>query len=202
MRSATGPQETAHTFGSLSRPVSRPSSTRNSGNAQGSACWTAGDPQKRSSYWAQHQKPGLVGPVFKGFQARVMIKIMTSQTMWPASEPSKLGAISGSTRVIGWFASLMVIFDLSIAGRHQASRGEYLVLREQVLLSHSAVANAAAFPVRSPLAEDEVMAAVILQGRATVHGSRVDCVLRTSPTLFRRSAISGIHARAADHRER
>jgi crotonobetaine/carnitine-CoA ligase len=33
---------------------------------------------------------------------------------------------------------------------------------EQVLLSHPAVANAAAFPVRSPLAEDEVMAAIIL----------------------------------------
>ena len=33
---------------------------------------------------------------------------------------------------------------------------------EQVLLSHGAVANAAAFPVRSSLAEDEVMAAVIL----------------------------------------
>jgi crotonobetaine/carnitine-CoA ligase len=33
---------------------------------------------------------------------------------------------------------------------------------EQVLLSQPAVANAAAFPVRSPLAEDEVMAAVVL----------------------------------------
>jgi crotonobetaine/carnitine-CoA ligase len=33
---------------------------------------------------------------------------------------------------------------------------------EQVLLSHPAVANAAAFPVQSPLAEDEVMAAIIL----------------------------------------
>ena len=33
---------------------------------------------------------------------------------------------------------------------------------EQVLLSHPAVANAAAFPVRSELAEDEVMAAVVL----------------------------------------
>ena len=33
---------------------------------------------------------------------------------------------------------------------------------EQVLLSHPAVANAAAYPVRSSLAEDEVMAAVIL----------------------------------------
>jgi crotonobetaine/carnitine-CoA ligase len=33
---------------------------------------------------------------------------------------------------------------------------------EQVLLSHPAIANVAAFPVRSSLAEDEVMAAVIL----------------------------------------
>jgi hypothetical protein len=149
----------------------------------------------------EHKKPGLMGPVFKGFQARVMIKIMTSQTMWPASEPSKLGATSGSTRVIGWFASLMVIFDLSIAGRHQASRGEYLVLREQVLLSHSAVANAAAFPVRSPLAEDEVMAAAILQaGQQYTEAELIafcDLAYPISP-----SAISGIHARAADHRER
>ena len=33
---------------------------------------------------------------------------------------------------------------------------------EQVLLSHPAVANAAVFPVRSSLAEDEVMAALVL----------------------------------------
>ena len=33
---------------------------------------------------------------------------------------------------------------------------------EQVLLSHPAIANAAVFPVRSPLAEDEVMAALVL----------------------------------------
>ena len=33
---------------------------------------------------------------------------------------------------------------------------------EQVLLSHAAVTNAAVFPVPSPLAEDEVMAAVVL----------------------------------------
>jgi crotonobetaine/carnitine-CoA ligase len=38
---------------------------------------------------------------------------------------------------------------------------------EQVLLGHPAIANAAAFPVRSSLAEDEVMAAVVLHpGRA------------------------------------
>src|SRR5262249_47894435 len=34
---------------------------------------------------------------------------------------------------------------------------------EQVLLGHPDVANAAVFPVRSSLAEDEVMAAVVLQ---------------------------------------
>jgi carnitine-CoA ligase len=33
---------------------------------------------------------------------------------------------------------------------------------EQVLLSHPAIANAAVFPVRSSLAEDEVMAALLL----------------------------------------
>ena len=40
---------------------------------------------------------------------------------------------------------------------------------EQVLLSHAAVANAAAFPVRSALAEDEVMAAVILHPGRTLN---------------------------------
>ena len=40
---------------------------------------------------------------------------------------------------------------------------------EQVLLSHAEVANAAAFPVRSALAEDEVMAAVILHPGRTLN---------------------------------
>jgi carnitine-CoA ligase len=35
---------------------------------------------------------------------------------------------------------------------------------EQVLVSHPQVENAAVFPVRSELAEDEVMAAVVLKG--------------------------------------
>jgi crotonobetaine/carnitine-CoA ligase len=39
---------------------------------------------------------------------------------------------------------------------------------EQVLLSHPAVANAAAFPVRSALAEDEVMVAVVLHATQTL----------------------------------
>ena len=45
---------------------------------------------------------------------------------------------------------------------------------EQVLLSHDAVANAAAFPVQSALAEDEVMAAVILHpGRTLDHSELI-----------------------------
>ncbi len=39
---------------------------------------------------------------------------------------------------------------------------------EQVLLAHPAVAQAAAFPVRSELAEDEVMAAIVLRAGETV----------------------------------
>jgi crotonobetaine/carnitine-CoA ligase len=39
---------------------------------------------------------------------------------------------------------------------------------EQVLLTHPAVANAAVFPVRSELAEDEVMAAIILRAGAAL----------------------------------
>ena len=39
---------------------------------------------------------------------------------------------------------------------------------EQVLISHPAVANAAVFPVRSELAEDEVMAAIVLRTGAQI----------------------------------
>ena len=39
---------------------------------------------------------------------------------------------------------------------------------EQVIVSHPAVANAAVFPVRSELAEDEVMAAIVLQPGAAL----------------------------------
>jgi acyl-coenzyme A synthetase/AMP-(fatty) acid ligase len=66
--------------------------------------------------------------------------------------------------------------------------------------SHPAVANAAAFPVRSPLAEDEVMAAVILQPGQQL--TEAELIAFCSPTLFRSPTISRIRARAADHRER
>ena len=43
---------------------------------------------------------------------------------------------------------------------------------EQVLISHPAVANAAVFPVRSELAEDEVMAAIVLRAGAQLEPRR------------------------------
>ena len=46
---------------------------------------------------------------------------------------------------------------------------------EQVLVSHPLVENAAVFPVRSELAEDEVMAAVVLRGGAALtHAALLD----------------------------
>ena len=73
---------------------------------------------------------------------------------------------------------------------------------EQVLLSHAAVANAAAVPVRSSLAEDEVMAAVILHPGRQLTEAELIAFLRTPPALFRGPAVSRIHERAAEHRER
>jgi crotonobetaine/carnitine-CoA ligase len=52
---------------------------------------------------------------------------------------------------------------------------------EQVLLSHPAVAIAAAFPVRSSLAEDEVMAAAVLHPGQTL--SHVDLIAFCEPRL-------------------
>ena len=69
---------------------------------------------------------------------------------------------------------------------------------EQVLLSHPAVANAAAFPVRSPLAEDEVMAAIVLQARQQALAGRTDRILRAAPALFRRAALSRVHDGTAE----
>jgi crotonobetaine/carnitine-CoA ligase len=52
---------------------------------------------------------------------------------------------------------------------------------EQVLLSHPAVAIAAAFPVRSSLAEDEVMAAVVLHPDQAL--SHADLIAFCEPRL-------------------
>jgi crotonobetaine/carnitine-CoA ligase len=134
----------------------------------------------------EHQKPGLMGPVFEGFQARVVddqgndvADDAPGELVVRADDPfvfatgyfrapektaeawRKLWFHTGD-RVVrqsdGYFRFIDRLKDTIRRRGENISSFEV----EQVLLSHSGVANAAAFPVRSRLAEDEVMAAVIL----------------------------------------
>lgn len=134
----------------------------------------------------EHQQPGLMGPVFDSFGARVVddqdrdvadgaageLLVRTDEPLAFANEyfraPDKTaeawrdGWFHTGDRVVrqpdGYFRFVDRIKDAIRRRGENISSFEV----EQVLLSHDAVANAAAFPVRSPLAEDEVMAAVIL----------------------------------------
>jgi crotonobetaine/carnitine-CoA ligase len=132
------------------------------------------------------QRPGTMGPVFKGFQARVVdgddndVPDGTAgELLVRADEPyafatGYFGAPEKTVeawqnlwfhtgdRVIrepdGYFRFVDRIKDAIRRRGENISSFEV----EQVLLSHPAVAIAAAFPVRSSLAEDEVMAALVL----------------------------------------
>jgi carnitine-CoA ligase len=133
----------------------------------------------------ERQKPGLMGPVFEGFQARVVDDQDNEVADDTAGELIVRAddAFAFATGYFGtpektveawrnlWFHTgdrvvrqpdgyFRFVDRLKDAIRR---RGENISSFEveQVLLSHAAVANAAAFPVRSPLAEDEVMAAVV-----------------------------------------
>ncbi len=134
-----------------------------------------------------HQKPGLMGPVFEGFQARVVddqgndvaddapgeLVVRADDPLTFATGYFRAPEKTAETwrnlwfhtgdRVVrqsdGYFRFIDRLKDTIRRRGENISSFEV----EQVLLSHSAIANAAAFPVRSPLAEDEVMAAVILQ---------------------------------------
>lgn len=135
---------------------------------------------------ADKQRPGMMGPVFEGFQARVVDE---DDNEVPDGTPGELlvradapfafatgyfGATEKTVeawqnlwfhtgdRVVrhsdGYFRFIDRIKDTIRRRGENISSFEV----EQVLLSHPAVAIAAAFPVRSALAEDEVMAAVVL----------------------------------------
>ena len=134
----------------------------------------------------ERQKPGLMGPVFEGFQARVaddqdsdVPDDTAGELVVRADDPLAFATgyfrapeqtteawrnlwFHTGDRVVrqsdGYFRFVDRLKDAIRRRGENISSFEV----EQVLLSHSAVANAAAFPVRSPLAEDEVMAAVIL----------------------------------------
>jgi crotonobetaine/carnitine-CoA ligase len=131
------------------------------------------------------QKPGLMGPACEGFQARV---VDGDDNDVPDGAPGELivradepfafatGYFGDPQRTVEawrnlWFHTgdrvireadgyFRFVDRLKDAIRR---RGENISSFEveQVLLSHPAVANAAVFPVRSSLAEDEVMAAVV-----------------------------------------
>lgn len=132
------------------------------------------------------QRLGLLGPVVAGFTARVAD---AHDAAVPAGTPGELllrhdHPFAFATGYIGqpdetvaawrnlWFhTGDRVVREADgwfrFAGRIKDSirrRGENISAHEveQVLLAHPAIAAAAVFPVRSELAEDEVMAAVVL----------------------------------------
>jgi crotonobetaine/carnitine-CoA ligase len=127
-----------------------------------------------------------MGPVFQGFDARVVddeshdvpdgtageLVVRSDEPLAFAGQYFAMPDKSSEAWRDGWFHTgdrvvrqpdgyFRFVDRLKDAIRR---RGENISSFEveQVLLSHPAVANAAAFPVRSPLAEDEVMAALIL----------------------------------------
>src|SRR2546425_4268289 len=134
----------------------------------------------------EHQKPGLMGPVFEGFQARVVddqdndvADDTAGELVVRADDPFAFatGYFGTPEKTVEAWRNLWFHTGDRVVRRSDGyfrfvdrlkdvirRRGENISSFEveQVLLSHPAVANAAAFPVRSPLAEDEVMAAVVL----------------------------------------
>ena len=131
------------------------------------------------------QRPGMMGPVFEGFEARVFDD---ADNTLPDGVPGELVLRAGEPfafatgyfgmaektveawrnlwfhtgdRVVreadGYFRFLDRMKDA--IRRRGENISSYEV--EQVLLSHAAVAEAAVFPVQSELAEDEVMAAIV-----------------------------------------
>jgi crotonobetaine/carnitine-CoA ligase len=138
------------------------------------------------------QRPGTMGPVFTGFQAHVVDEQdneiadgSPGELVVRADDPFAFatGYFGAHDKTVEawrnlWFHTgdrvireadgyFRFIDRLKDAIRR---RGENISSFEveQVLLSHPCVANAAAFPVRSQLAEDEVMAAIILRPGQTL----------------------------------
>jgi crotonobetaine/carnitine-CoA ligase len=73
---------------------------------------------------------------------------------------------------------------------------------EQVLLSHAAVASCAVYPVRSELAEDEVMAALVACEGAHIDPVELARFCERALALLRGAALHRRAARPAAHRER
>ncbi|MGA3400345.1 MAG: ATP-dependent acyl-CoA ligase [Acetobacteraceae bacterium] len=133
------------------------------------------------------QRPGMMGPVFEGFEARVVDDAdntlrdgIPGELVLRADQPFAFatGYFGMAEKTVEawrnlWFHTgdrvvreangyYRFIDRMKDAIRRRGENvSSYEV--EQVLLSHPDVAAAAAFPVRSELAEDEVMAAIVLR---------------------------------------
>ena len=133
------------------------------------------------------QRPGMMGPVFEGFEARVVDDAdntlpdgVPGELVLRATEPFAFatGYFGMPEKTVEawrnlWFHTgdrvvreadgyYRFIDRMKDAIRRRGENvSSYEV--EQVLLSHPDVAEAAAFPVQSELAEDEVMAAIVLR---------------------------------------
>jgi carnitine-CoA ligase len=139
-----------------------------------------------------HKRAGVMGPVFDSFEARV---VDDADNALPDSEPGELvlraaEPFAFATGYFGmpdktveawrnlWFHTgdrvvrdangyFRFIDRMKDAIRRRGENvSSYEV--EQVLLSHPDVAEAAAFPVSSELAEDEVMAAIVLRAGSSL----------------------------------
>ncbi len=151
------------------------------------------------------QQPGTMGTVFTGFEARV---VDADDNEVPDGEPGELlvradepfafatGYFAASEKTVEawqnlWFHTGDRVVRQSDGYFRFVDRIKDAIRRrgenissfevEQVLLSHPAVALAAAFPVRSSLAEDEVMIAVVLHPAQTL--TPLDLVQYCEPRL-------------------
>ena len=135
----------------------------------------------------ERQAPGWMGPVYPGFAARVLDESgqelpdgVSGELALRADEPLSFATgylgLPDKTREAwrdGWFHTgdrvvrradgyFRFVDRLKDSIRRRGENVSSFEV-EQVLLSHPAVATAAAFPVRSELAEDEIMVAIVLR---------------------------------------
>ncbi len=133
------------------------------------------------------QVPGWMGPVYPGFTARVLDEDgndvpdgVSGELALRSDEPLAFATgyfgLPDKTREAwrgGWFHTgdrvvrrqdgyVRFVDRLKDSIRRRGENVSSFEV-EQVLLSHPAIATAAAFPVRSELAEDDVMAALVLR---------------------------------------
>ena len=133
------------------------------------------------------QVPGWMGPVYPGFAARVLdedgndvpdgvsgeLALRTDERLAFATGYLGLPEKTREAWRDGWFHTGDRVVRRADGYYRFVDRLKDSIRRrgenvssfevEQVLLSHPAIATAAAFPVRSELAEDEIMAALVLR---------------------------------------